>query len=169
MELIVTFLEVEDLSVIVQVCFLWRELVFTDPYRETAILKYNLRRTGQLLDVSHYPGLSKEVWSSAKSTQLCGCFSTSIGKHQADSSPGIQRHVQSHGHQKATCQSETSHYSAGRHRGCLSKLRSRPRVPHAEKKRFRDRPGLSFISKFVPSLLPPVRPGSQRRSCVSVY
>ena len=52
MELIVTYLETEDWAIVVQVCFLWRELVFDDPYRETAILKHNLRQTGQQLEVT---------------------------------------------------------------------------------------------------------------------
>lgn len=53
MEVIVAYLETEDWAVVVQVCFLWRELVFDDPYRETAILKHNLRQTGQQLEVTN--------------------------------------------------------------------------------------------------------------------
>lgn len=65
MEVIVAYLETEDLAVVVQVCFLWRELVFDDPYRETAILKYSLRQTGQQLEVINNAGLQEALWEAA--------------------------------------------------------------------------------------------------------
>lgn len=51
LEVIISFLEVEDLLIVTHVCFMWREVVFSDPYREISIIRFALRSNSQQLGV----------------------------------------------------------------------------------------------------------------------
>ena len=50
-ELILTYLEVEDLWIAVQVCALWRTVAFADPYLEIRILRCQLTQASGNLKV----------------------------------------------------------------------------------------------------------------------